>query len=137
MIFSLKNEFSIWKNRTYLLNGEGQFKMSSLKLVEGSAGFFELTEEKKLCQYNETLQDCLGNKFEEKSECLHSWFGIFAEIEKIKDDERSSTEGPGIWVRSAAYKKGWEKEVEFPQQIVGAYMTINLWIHFWAALTIV
>ena len=26
----------------------------------------------------------------------------------------------------AAYKRGWEKEVEFPQQIVGGSWTINI-----------
>ena len=41
--------------------------MSSLKVVEGSTGFLELAKEKKLCQNDETLQDCMKKKFEEKS----------------------------------------------------------------------
>ena len=51
----------------YYLHGPGKLKMSSVKQIEGTANYLDLAEKKDLCQNDTSIQDCMAEKFYEKS----------------------------------------------------------------------
>ena len=51
----------------YYIHGPGKLKMSSVKQIEGTANYLDLAEKKDLCQNDTSIQDCMAEKFYEKS----------------------------------------------------------------------
>ena len=65
-----------------ILEGEGQYKLTSIKEIDGTKEFLAMDDEIKLCQNSYDLEDCLGNIFVttvlDKCNCLPYAIRTFA-----------------------------------------------------------
>ena len=59
-----------------------------------------------------------------KSTCVPACFGLFADITKLGDpqDRFGSEVYTGLAEEYEDYKRGWKKDVVYPQKIIGKYI---------------
>ena len=68
--------------------------------------------------------ECFENITVDKTQCINQCFGLFADIEHLDHLNIHQTEfGSDIFAdleeEYKAYKRGWMKDIEYPQEILG------------------
>ena len=68
--------------------------------------------------------ECYENITVDKTQCINQCFGLFADIEHLDHLNIHQTEfGSDIFAdleeEYKAYKRGWMKDIEYPQEILG------------------
>lgn len=52
---------------SYYLSGGGKYPLAAIKKVEGTEDYLSLAKKRNLCQTEQSMQDCLADKFHQES----------------------------------------------------------------------